>query len=187
MPRTGVSTIGIVGLALGLCAVAGRAADIPTDWDQLQKLHPGDQVRVELRGKPDVVAEFGAVTADGLHVVRGGKAQVDLERTEILWVYRVLKRSEARAAAPWIGGIAGFGAGFAAAWAGGSQAGPCLVACISRPAAGVALGSVGAALGALAGHLAPGRARTTEAPVYRADWIGPEIVPVSEILAGRGR
>jgi len=59
MSRIGVSTIGLVGLALGLCAVAGRAADAGTDWDQLQRLHPGDRIRVELRGKPDVTGDFG--------------------------------------------------------------------------------------------------------------------------------
>src|SRR5664280_2384301 len=58
MSRINVSTIGTVRLVLGLCAVAGRAADAGTDWDQLQQLHPGDKVRVELHGKPDVTRGF---------------------------------------------------------------------------------------------------------------------------------
>ncbi len=107
MSRTGVSTIGIMGLALGLCA-SGKAADARTDWAQLQQLHPGDKVRVVLRGKVDVTADFGAVTPDSLQLVRHRKEQIDLKRTEFLRVYWALKRSRARAASPWIGAAAGF-------------------------------------------------------------------------------
>jgi hypothetical protein len=87
-------------LALGLCAVAGRAADAGKGWDQLQQLHPGDKVRVELHGKPDVTGDFGAVTPDSLQLVRRQKEQNDISRTEIRRVFRVLQHSRARAAAP---------------------------------------------------------------------------------------
>lgn len=163
MSRIGVSTIGLVGLALGLCAVAGRAADAGTDWDQLQRLHPGDRIRVELRGKPDVTGDFGAVTPDSLQLVRRRKEQNDIPRTEIHRVF--LKRSHARAAAPWIGAAAGFGLGFAGGWAAGDPP-SCQFLCFApKPATGAVFGAVGAGLGALVGHFAAGKA---EKLVYRA-------------------
>lgn len=163
MSRIGVSTIGLVGLALGLCAVAGRAADAGTDWDQLQRLHPGDRIRVELRGKPDVTGDFGAVTPDSLQLVRRQKEQNDIPRTEIRRVF--LKRSRARAAAPWIGAAAGFGVGFAGGWAAGDPP-SCQFLCFApKPATGAVFGAVGAGLGALVGHFAAGKA---EKLVYRA-------------------
>ena len=165
MLRIRVSTIGLVGLALGLCAVAGRAANAGTDWDQLQQLHPGDKVRVVLRGKVDVTADFGAVTPDSLQLVRRQKEQMDLKRTEILRVYRALKRSRARAAAPWIGAAAGFGVGFAGGWAAGDPP-SCQFLCFApKPATGAVFGAVGAGLGALVGHFAAGKA---EILVYRS-------------------
>ncbi len=154
MSRIRVSEIGIVGLALGLCAVAGRAAN----WDQLQQLHPGDKVRVELHGKPDVTGDFGAVTPDSLQLVRRQKDQVDLKRADVFRVYR--KRSRARSAAPWIGAAAGFGAGFAGGWAAGSGPG-CWFVCVSKPAAGAVVGVVGAGLGTLAGRLVAGKSGET--------------------------
>ena len=72
MSTTGACTIGIIGLALGLSA-AGKAADAGTDWAQLQQLHPGDKVRVALRGKLGVTADFGAVTPDGLQLFAAGR------------------------------------------------------------------------------------------------------------------
>ena len=163
MSRIRVSTIGIAGLALGLCAVAGRAADAGTDWDQLQQLHPGDKVRVALRGKVDVTADFGAVTPDSLQLVRRQKEQNDIPRTEIRRVF--LKRSRARAAAPWIGAAAGFGVGFAGGWAAGDPP-SCQFLCFApKPATGAVFGAVGAGLGALVGHFAAGKA---EKLVYRA-------------------
>ena len=163
MSRIGVSTIGLVGLALGLCAVAGRAADAGTDWDQLQRLHLGDKVRVELDGKPDVTGDFGAVTPDSLQLVRRRKEQNDIPRTEIRRVF--LKRSRARAAAPWIGAAAGFGVGFAGGWAAGDPP-SCQFLCFApKPATGAVFGAVGAGLGALVGHFAAGK---TEKLVYRA-------------------
>jgi hypothetical protein len=160
-----VSTIGIAGLALGLCAAAGRAADAGTGWDQLQQLHPGDKVRVELHGKPDVTADFGAVMPDSLQLVRRQKEQNDIPRTEIRRVYRVLQRSRARAAAPWIGAAAGFGVGFAGGWAAGDPP-SCQFLCFApKPATGAVFGAVGAGLGALVGHFAAGKA---EKLVYRA-------------------
>lgn len=163
MSRIGVSTIGLVGLALGLCAVAGRAADAGTDWDQLQRLHPGDRIRVELRGKPDVTGDFGAVTPDSLQLVCRQKEQNDIPRTEIRRVF--LKRSRARAAAPWIGAAAGFGVGFAGGWAAGDPP-SCQFLCFApKPATGAVFGAVGAGLGALVGHFAAGKA---EKLVYRA-------------------
>ena len=163
MSRIRVSTIGIAGLALGLCAVAGRAADAGTDWDQLQRLHLGDKVRVELDGKPDVTGDFGAVTPDSLQLVRRRKEQNDIPRTEIRRVF--LKRSRARAAAPWIGAAAGFGVGFAGGWAAGDPP-SCQFLCFApKPATGAVFGAVGAGLGALVGHFAAGKA---EKLVYRA-------------------
>ena len=163
MSRIGVSTIGLVGLALGLCAVAGKAADAGTDWDQLQRLHPGDRIRVELRGKPDVTGDFGAVTPESLQLVRRRKEQNDIPRTEIHRVF--LKRSHARAAAPWIGAAAGFGVGFAGGWAAGDPP-SCQFLCFApKPATGAVFGAVGAGLGALVGHFAAGKA---EKLVYRA-------------------
>ena len=163
MSRIGVSTIGLVGLALGLCAVAGRAADAGTDWDQLQQLHPGDKVRVALRGKVDVTADFGAVTPDSLQLVRRQKEQNDIPRTEIRRVF--LKRSHTRAAAPWIGAAAGFGLGFAGGWAAGDPP-SCQFLCFApKPATGAVFGAVGAGLGALVGHFAAGKA---EKLVYTA-------------------
>ena len=163
MSRIRVSTIGIAGLALGLCAVAGRAADAGTDWDQLQRLHLGDKVRVELDGKPDVTGDFGAVTPDSLQLVRRQKEQNDIPRTEIRRVF--LKRSRARAAAPWIGAAAGFGVGFAGGWAAGDPP-SCQFLCFApKPATGAVFGAVGAGLGALVGHFAAGKA---EKLVYRA-------------------
>jgi hypothetical protein len=150
-------------LALGLCAVAGRAADAGTDWDQLQRLHPGDRIRVELRGKPDVSGDFGAVTPESLQLVRRRKEQNDIPRTEIRRVF--LKRSRARAAAPWIGAAAGFGVGFAGGWAAGDPP-SCQFLCFApKPATGAVFGAVGAGLGALVGHFAAGKA---EKLVYRA-------------------
>jgi hypothetical protein len=150
-------------LALGLCAVAGRAADAGTDWDQLQRLHLGDKVRVELDGKPDVTGDFGAVTPDSLQLVRRRKEQNDIPRTEIRRVF--LKRSRARAAAPWIGAAAGFGVGFAGGWAAGDPP-SCQFLCFApKPATGAVFGAVGAGLGALVGHFAAGKA---EKLVYRA-------------------
>ena len=163
MSRIGVSTIGLVGLALGLCAVAGKAADAGTDWDQLQRLHPGDRIRVELRGKPDVTGDFGAVTPESLQLVRRRKEQNDIPRTEIHRVF--LKRSHARSAAPWIGAAAGFGVGFAGGWAAGDPP-SCQFLCFApKPATGAVFGAVGAGLGALVGHFAAGKA---EKLVYRA-------------------
>jgi hypothetical protein len=163
MSRIRVSTIGIAGLALGLCAVAGKAADAGTDWDQLQRLHPGDRIRVELRGKPDVTGDFGAVTPESLQLVRRRKEQNDIPRTEIRRVF--LKRSRARAAAPWIGAAAGFGVGFAGGWAAGDPP-SCQFLCFApKPATGAVFGAVGAGLGALVGHFAAGKA---EKLVYRA-------------------
>ena len=163
MSRIGVSTIGLVGLALGLCTVAGKAADAGTDWDQLQRLHPGDRIRVELRGKPDVTGDFGAVTPESLQLVRRRKEQNDIPRTEIHRVF--LKRSRARAAAPWIGAAVGFGAGFAGGWAAGDPP-SCQFLCFApKPATGAVFGAVGAGLGALVGHFAAGKA---EKLVYRA-------------------
>ena len=163
MSRIGVSTIGLVGLALGLCAVAGKAADAGTDWDQLQRLHPGDRIRVELRGKPDVTGDFGAVTPESLQLVRRRKEQNDIPRTEIHRVF--LKRSHARAAAPWIGAAAGFGLGFAGGWAAGDPP-SCQFLCFApKPATGAVFGAVGAGLGALVGHFAAGKA---EKLVYTA-------------------
>ena len=163
MSRIRVSTIGIAGLALGLCAVAGKAADAGTDWDQLQRLHPGDRIRVELRGKPDVTGDFGAVTPESLQLVRRRKEQNDIPRTEIHRVF--LKRSHARAAAPWIGAAAGFGVGFAGGWAAGDPP-SCQFLCFApKPATGAVFGAVGAGLGALVGHFAAGKA---EKLVYRA-------------------
>jgi hypothetical protein len=163
MSRIGVSTIGLVGLALGLCTVAGKAADAGTDWDQLQLLHPGDRIRVELRGKPDVTGNFGAVTPESLQLVRRRKEQNDIPRTEIHRVF--LKRSHARAAAPWIGAAAGFGVGFAGGWAAGDPP-SCQFLCFApKPATGAVFGAVGAGLGALVGHFAAGKA---EKLVYRA-------------------
>ena len=163
MSRIGVSTIGLVGLALGLCAVAGKAADAGTDWDQLQRLHPGDRIRVELRGKPDVTGDFGAVTPESLQLVRRRKEQNDIPRTEIHRVF--LKRSHARAAAPWIGAAAGFGVGFAGGWAAGDPP-SCQFLCFApKPATGAVFGAVGAGLGALVGHFAAGKA---EKLVYTA-------------------
>jgi hypothetical protein len=150
-------------LALGLCAVAGRAADAGKGWDQLQQLHPGDKVRVELHGKPDVTGDFGAVTPDSLQLVRRQKEQNDIPRTEIRRVF--LKRSHARAAAPWIGAAAGFGVGFAGGWAAGDPP-SCQFLCFApKPATGAVFGAVGAGLGALVGHFAAGKA---EKLVYRA-------------------
>jgi hypothetical protein len=152
-----------VGLALGLCTVAGKAADAGTDWDQLQQLHPGDKVRVELHGKPDVTGDFGAVTPDSLQLVRRQKEQNDIPRTEIRRVF--LKRSRARAAAPWMGAAAGFGVGFAGGWAAGDPS-SCQFLCFApKPATGAVFGAVGAGLGALVGHFAAGKA---EKLVYRA-------------------
>jgi len=163
MSRIGVSTIGLVGLALGLCAIAGKAADAGTDWDQLQRLHPGDRIRVELRGKPDVTGDFGAVAPESLQLVRRRKEQNDIPRTEIHRVF--LKRSHARAAAPWIGAAAGFGVGFAGGWAAGDPP-SCQFLCFApKPATGAVFGAVGAGLGALVGHFAAGKA---EKLVYRA-------------------
>lgn len=163
MSRIRVSTIGLVGLALGLCAVAGRAADAGTDWDQLQQLHPGDRIRVELRGKPDVEGDFAAVTPDSLQLVRRRKEQNDIPRTEIRRVF--LKRAHARSAAPWIGAAAGFGVGFAGGWAIGDPP-SCQFLCLApKPATGAVFGAVGAGLGALVGHFAAGK---TEKLVYRA-------------------
>lgn len=136
------------------------------DWDQLQQLHPGDKVRVELEGKPGVSGDFATVTSDSLQLVRHRKEQCDLPRTEIrrVWVYRLSKRSGTRAAAPWIGVAAGFGAGFGigAVWAGHCE-GFCVV---SKPAAGAIFGVVGAGVGAVVGHLAAGKAET-QTLVYR--------------------
>jgi len=163
MSRIRVSTIGIAGLALSLCAVAGRAADAGTDWDELQRLHPGDRIRVELRGKPDVTGDFGAVTPDSLQLVRRRKEQNDIPRTEIRRVF--LKRSHARAAAPWIGAAAGFGLGFAGGWAAGDPP-SCQFLCFApKPATGAVFGAVGAGLGALVAHFAAGKA---EKLVYTA-------------------
>ena len=163
MSRIRVSTIGIAGLALGLCAVAGKAADAGTDWDQLQRLHPGDRIRVELRGKPDVTGDFGAVTPESLQLVRRRKEQNDIPRTVIHRVFP--KRSHARAAAPWIGAAAGFGVGFAGGWEAGDPP-SCQFLCFApKPATGAVFGAVGAGLGALVGHFAAGKA---EKLVYRA-------------------
>jgi hypothetical protein len=163
MSRIRVSTIGIAGLALGLCAVAGKAADAGTDWDQLQRLHPGDQIRVELRGQPDVTGDFGAVTPESLQLVRRRKEQNDIPRTEIRRVF--LKRSHARAAAPWIGAAAGFGVGFAGGWAAGDSP-SCQLSCFApKPATGAVIGVISAGLGALVGHFAAGKA---EILVYRS-------------------
>ena len=155
MSTTGACTIGIIGLALGLSA-AGKAADAGTDWAQLQQLHPGDKVRVALRGKLGVTADFGAVTPDGLQLVRRGKEQIDLKRTEILRVYQGVKRSRASAAAPWIGAAAGFGIGFAAGWTAGDSP-SCLACVVPKPATGAAGGIIGAGLGALTGLCARGK------------------------------
>jgi hypothetical protein len=161
MSRIGLSAIGFAGLALGLCGFAQAAGDVG-DWERLQQLHPGDRVRVEVRGRPDVAGEFSAVTPVALQLVRNRKEQIDLERTEIGRVYRM--RSRARAAAPWIGMAAGFGVGFARGWPGGSSAG-CWFLCIPKPVTGTVVGAVGAGVGVLAGYVVAGRA---EHLVYRA-------------------
>jgi len=54
---------------------------------------------------------FGAVRPESLQLVPRRKEQNDIPREEIRRVF--LKRSHARAAAPWIGAAAGFGVGFA--------------------------------------------------------------------------
>jgi len=166
MSRIGVCAIGLANLVLGLCGIA-RAADAGDNWEQLQQLHPGDKIRVELEGKPGVTGDFAAVTSENLQLVCRRKEQCDLPRTEIrrVWLCRLSGRSRTRAAAPWIGAAAGFGAGFGvgAAWAGRCE-GLCVV---SKPAAGAIFGVVGAGVGALVGHLVSGRAEAQTVVYHR--------------------
>jgi hypothetical protein len=151
MSRIGVCAI---GLALGWCSIAMAA-----NWEQLQQLHPGDKIRVELEGKGGMTADFAGVTAEGLQLVRH-QEQRELPRPEIrrVWVYRATGRSRVRAAAPWIGAGVGFGAGFGIG--AGATAGCRSFCFVSAPTTGAIIGVVGAGAGALVGYLASGKSET---------------------------
>ena len=158
MSRIGVCAIGLAGLAFSLCGIA-QAANAARDWEQLQQLHPGDKIRVELDSKPGTTGDFAAVTAEALQLVRHNE-QLSLARPEIrrVWVYRATGRSRVRAAAPWIGTAVGFGAGFGIG--AGSAAGCTKWCVVSAPTTGAALGVVGAGAGALVGYLVSGKSET---------------------------
>jgi hypothetical protein len=163
MTNTRRQSIRLAVLALGWCAAAAAQTGL-ADWERLQVLHPGDQVRVELRGNRTVEALFGAVTDDSLQLVRDRNRQVGFARSEIRRVDRLFHRSRARLAAPWIGAAAGFGIGFAIGYPSGSEGG-CWFMCVSKPASGTVVGLVGASVGGVAGYFAKGRKSQL---IYRA-------------------
>ena len=154
----------LAGLALGLCAAAAGAETGLADWQRLQMLHPGDKVRVELRGRSAVEARFGAVTDEGLQLVRERNRQIEFARGEVRRVDRLFPHSAARSVAPWIGTAAGFGVGFAIGYPIGDDKG-CLFVCIPKSATGTVVGLVGASLGGVAGYFAKGRKSQL---IYRA-------------------
>ena len=157
-----IGLVGLIGCALSLCGAA-RAADSVSDWEQLRQLRPGDQVKVEIRGKRNVTANFRGFTSDGLQLVQGSTKEIEVARTDVRRVYQV--RTRARAAAPWLGAAAGFGVGFAVGWKVGDPPGCSFLCMAPRSATGPAAGAIGAALGALVGHFAAGR---TDRLVYFA-------------------
>jgi len=165
----------VAGLAISICTLVAAASEKPGVWENLEKLRPGDRVRVELRGHKEVTAEFGAVLTDRLLLVQA-KNQIDLRRPDIRGVFLKRKRSGVRTAAPWIGAAAGFGVGFAVGYPLGSPSGQdsqvdcrdsafgCsslkLVPDISRPVSGAIFGLVGMAAGATAGYFIGGARET---------------------------
>lgn len=138
-----------------------------SDWDQIQQLRPGDVIQVELRGAASERFAFGSVTPERMQLVRSGNQQLDVARADVLRVYRVRKRSGARAAAPLIGAAIGFGMGFGIGYAttapksvNGWSFGPF----ISRPVGGALVGAVGAIAGGVIGYFARGKSKVL---VYR--------------------
>jgi hypothetical protein len=95
-------------------------------------------------------------------VVRSKTEQVDVPKENVERVDRLLHRSRARAAAPWIGAAGGFAVGFGVGYAGGDP--PCRGSgwcgfpfSISKPTAGLILGGVGTAVGGVTGYLLSGK------------------------------
>jgi hypothetical protein len=97
-----------------------------------------------------------------MQVVRDGNQQLDLARADVLRVYRIRKRSSARAAAPLIGAAIGFGAGFGIGYAAAapkSSSGWSFGPLISRPLAGAVIGAIGAIAGGVIGYFARGKSK----------------------------
>ncbi len=157
-------------MALTCSAALVLPAQTPaSSWDKLQQLQPGDPIRVESRGAVPVTATFGSVTPEHLQLVQNQNQQFDLNRADILRVYRLRTRSTARAWAPLIGAGIGFGAGFgigyAADGAKNSTTGFNIRPFISRPVVSGAIGLVGAVIGVTIGYFARGKSKEV---VYRS-------------------
>ena len=129
-----------------------------SNWSDLNRLRPGEAVRVEVAGKSAVTASFAAVTLEVLRLA-SKKGQMDLPRASVRRVER-----RCGASAPWIGAAVGFVGGLALGYSTYTRktADECArdpYACAipagntSKGASAAALGALGAAAGALAGRL----------------------------------
>lgn len=149
---------GTISIALILIALLSRpqailaqttTGPIKGSWDGLKSVPPGDELVVVLRNGQTIKGRLSS-SSDTVLTLTRGKKTTDLNRGEVLKVYRSIPRSAKRSTMIGLAVGAGIGAGSGAAWEAG----------INDPNENYAtpvLALLGAGIGALAGYLVGSR------------------------------